>query len=99
LVFPNQPVNQSTNKPYFMGFISFGYAGILATSFLLWINLSKQANAEKITVSKESIEMHTSLNGNNESDLFKEILKQDSLLFTAFNTCDIKTFRSKFTDD
>jgi ketosteroid isomerase-like protein len=82
-----------------MGFISFGYAGILATSFLLWVNLSNQANAKKSVVTKESIEVHASLNNNEQSELYNEILKQDSILFTAFNTCDIKTFRAKFTDD
>ncbi len=33
------------------------------------------------------------------SDLFNEINKQDSLLFAAFNTRDIKTFKSYFSKD
>lgn len=33
------------------------------------------------------------------SDLRAAIQKQDSILFTAFNRCDIETFQSMFTDD
>lgn len=33
------------------------------------------------------------------SDLFNEIKKQDSLLFAAFNTRDINTFKNYFSED
>lgn len=82
-----------------MGFISFGYAGILATSILVWCNVL-QPNVNENNLSSNTVVQNTvSISASDQSDLFNEILKQDSILFTAFNTCDIKTFRSKFTDD
>ena len=80
-----------------MGFFSFGYASILATSFLVWCHvLNPNFNESNIT---ESSVIKTSISNNDQQELYTEILKQDSILFTAFNNCDIKTFRSKFTDD
>lgn len=71
-----------------MGFFSFGYAGIIATTVLLWLNFSTPTIDARRTEGQPI-----------QSELYREILKQDSILFTAFNNCDIKTFRSKFTDD
>jgi len=63
-------------------------AGIIAAVFFTGCSVSKPITEEKIPVKKPV-----------ESELYAEILKQDSILFTAFNNCDINTFRKMFTDD
>ena len=80
-----------------MGFLSFGYASILATSFFILCHVLKPNGNENNVAENSAIE--TLISKNDQQELYNEILRQDSILFTAFNTCDIKTFRSKFTDD
>ncbi len=80
-----------------MGFLSFGYASILATSFFIWCH-ALQPNVNENNIAKNSV-IEAPVSINDQQDLYNEILKQDSILFTAFNNCDINTFRKMFTDD
>jgi ketosteroid isomerase-like protein len=43
--------------------------------------------------------VHAQNNHNNQSQLYNQILEQDSIFFAAFNRCDTVTYRTYLTDD
>ena len=71
-----------------MKLITNGYGVILATAFFFSCSASKPVSEEKIQEAKPL-----------QSELFNEVLKLDSLVFGAFNNCEIEKFRNLFTDD
>lgn len=51
------------------------------------------------SVAKNSIEESLKKNSNAVNDLYAEIFHMDSVLFNAFNSRDIQTLKTLFTDD